>query len=339
MSVLLEVDGLAKRFPVYRGVFRRKVGEVRAVDGVSFSLRRGETIALVGESGCGKTTAGRAILRLIEPDAGSVRLDGVELTTLSAEALRKKRRQMQIVFQDPYSSLNPRLTVGETLSGPMALYGIARGDAAEELARELLVRVGLQARYASRYPHEFSGGQRQRIGIARAIAVEPSLVVADEAVSALDVSVQAQIINLLMDLRDEMNLAYVFIAHDLAVVRHIADSVAVMYLGRISEVASRDALFAAPRHPYTQALLSAIPRPEPRRKRQRFVLRGDVPSPMNPPTGCPFHTRCPLAWSRCREEEPEAISVGESHRVACHLYATETSPVSIHDPEGAKNRR
>lgn len=339
MSALLEVHGLVKRFPVHRGVFRRKVGEVRAVDGISFSLEQGETIALVGESGCGKTTAGRAILRLIEPDAGSVKLEGIELTRLDAEALRRKRRQMQIVFQDPYSSLNPRLTVGETLSGPMSLHGIATGAAAEDRARELLVRVGLQARYASRYPHEFSGGQRQRIGIARAIAVEPSLVVADEAVSALDVSVQAQIINLLMDLRDEMGLGYVFIAHDLAVVRHIADTIAVMYLGRLSETAPRDALFSAPRHPYTQALLSAIPRPTPGQRRRRFVLQGDVPSPIDPPSGCSFHTRCPLAWSRCREEPPPEHSVDGGHRVACHLYESDPAPVSIYDPDTAKSRR
>ncbi|MEL6545065.1 MAG: dipeptide ABC transporter ATP-binding protein [Myxococcota bacterium] len=338
MTVLLEVRDLAKRFPVRRGLLRRRVGWVHAVSGVSFSLAAGETLALVGESGCGKTTTGRAILRLVEPDEGQVWISGTEITSLGAEALRQMRRKMQIVFQDPYSSLNPRMTVGQTLSGPMLLHGLASESDVSSRVSELLERVGLQAGYASRYPHEFSGGQRQRIGIARAIAVQPSLIVADEAVSALDVSVQAQIINLLSDLRDEMGLGYLFIAHDLSVVRHIADTVAVMYLGRIVEFARRDTLFSEARHPYTQALLSAVPRPNPRANKTRMVLSGEVPSPMNPPSGCAFHSRCPLAFDRCRTERPAKHLVSSDHSVACHLYQNEHGPVSIDDREGARLR-
>jgi oligopeptide/dipeptide ABC transporter ATP-binding protein len=334
-GALLDVRGLEKHFPVLKGVLRRQVGTVKAVDGISFTLGRRETIALVGESGCGKTTAGRSLLRLIEPTGGEILFRGTELRALRGEALREMRRHMQIVFQDPFSSLNPRQTVGEAIGRPLLLHGMAQ-DAreAERLAKDVLARVGLQPKYTSRYPHEFSGGQRQRIGVARAIALRPDLVVCDEAVSALDVSVQAQVVNLLVELQEELGLSYVFIAHDLAVVRHIADKVAVMYLGRIVEIAGTDPLFEAPRHPYTQALLSAIPEADPRRNRKHFVLSGEVPNPIDPPTGCHFHTRCPLAWDRCRTEVPADHAVAPDHLVKCHLYDGNTEPVPLPVPAG-----
>jgi oligopeptide/dipeptide ABC transporter ATP-binding protein len=317
-SPLLEVRGLAKHFPVRRGVFGRVRGAVRAVDGVDFDLARAETLGVVGESGCGKSTLGRLVLRLIEPSAGQVRFDGVDLGTLDAAALRSRRRAMQIIFQDPYSSLNPRMTVGQTLAEPLALHGLHAGRERDRVA-ELLRIVGLAPEHSRRYPHEFSGGQRQRIGIARALAVEPALIVCDEAVSALDVSVQAQVVNLLQDLQRRYGLAYVFIAHDLAVVRHIAHRVAVMYLGRIVELAETRALFAAPRHPYTQALLAAIPLPQPGLERAGAVVAGDVPSPMAPPSGCHFHTRCPHARALCSEVVPP-LETDAGHRVACHFW-------------------
>jgi oligopeptide/dipeptide ABC transporter ATP-binding protein len=290
---LLAVRDLVKHFPVSRGVFRRHVGAVRAVDGISLDVMPGETLALVGESGCGKTTAGRSILRLIEPTSGEIRFDGVDVRALAGEALRRLRRQMQIIFQDPFSSLNPRMTVGAIVREGLTIHQLAEGAAADARVRELLDEVGLRADVASRYPHEVAGGQRQRIGIARALAVQPRFIVCDEPVSALDVSVQAQVINLLEDLQREHRLAYLFIAHDLSVVEHIADRVAVMYLGRIVEHADGAELYRQPIMPYTQALLSAVPIPDPTRERQRIILSGDVPSPANPPTGCPFHPRCP----------------------------------------------
>ncbi|WP_135467215.1 ABC transporter ATP-binding protein [Crenalkalicoccus roseus] len=328
-SPLLEVEDLAKHWPVRRGlILARQVGTVRAVDGVSFHLRRGETLALVGESGCGKSTTARLVLRLIEPSRGALRFDGEDITALSGASLRRMRRRMQIIFQDPYASLNPRLTVGEAIAEPMLVHGI--GDAASRAARvrELLGLVGLASFHAERYPHEFSGGQRQRIGIARALSVQPELIVCDEPVSALDVSIQAQVVNLLKDLQARFGLAYLFIAHDLAVVKHMADRVAVMYLGRIVEIADKRALFADPRHPYTRALLSAIPHPDPARRGRVKPLGGDVPSPMNPPPGCRFHTRCPHAAAICREREPPAVEVAPGHRSACH-FARELPPAGL----------
>ena len=320
-SALLQVDGLVKHFPVRRGLFGRVAGAVRAVDGVSLQIAAGETLGVVGESGCGKSTLGRLVLRLIEPSAGRVRFDGSDLGLLSAAALRAQRRAMQIIFQDPYSSLNPRMTVGQTLAEPLMLHGLHTGRHRERVT-ELLQTVGLAPEHAQRYPHEFSGGQRQRIGIARALAVEPKLIVCDEAVSALDVSVQAQVVNLLQDLQSRFGLAYLFIAHDLAVVKHIATRIAVMYLGRIVEIGTKDALFAAPRHPYTQALLAAIPLPEPAQspaRRERVLLAGDVPSPMNPPSGCHFHPRCAHARALCSQLAP-ALEAHDGHAVACHFW-------------------
>jgi oligopeptide/dipeptide ABC transporter ATP-binding protein len=316
---LLEVENLEKHYAVKRGlVLARTVGAVRAVDGVSFHLDRGETLALVGESGCGKSTTARLVLRLIEPTAGTIRFEQEDITQLAGAELRARRRKMQIVFQDPYASLDPRMRVGTTLAEPMAVHGI--GDVASRAARvaELLRLVGLAPYHAERFPHEFSGGQRQRIGIARALAVEPALMVCDEPVSALDVSIQAQVLNLLASLRDRLGLSYLFIAHDLAVVRHVADRVAVMYLGRIVETAPKRDLFAAPLHPYTQALLSAIPLPDPRARRVRLATEGEPPSPLNPPRGCHFHPRCPHATDRCREEAPALRALGPGHQVACH---------------------
>ncbi len=327
---LLRVEGLTKHFPVLRGFLRRHVGTVRAVDDVSFTLGRKKTLAVVGESGCGKTTAGRALLRLVEPDKGHVWFRGKDVPTLEAAELREMRRHMQIIFQDPFSSLNPRHTIGQIIGRPLVLHKVvANMTEAEDRVRDLLARVGLQPKYISRYPHEFSGGQRQRIGIARAIALRPEFVVCDEAVSALDVSVRAQVLNLLMDLQEEFGLSYVFVTHDLSVVRHIADDVVVMYLGQIVERAPRDSLFGRPSHPYTQALLSAAPEPDPAKRRKRIVLQGDVPSPMNPPSGCRFHTRCPLAFARCRVDTPAQHVVADGHVVACHLYDGRTEPIDL----------
>jgi|GEM_PF-201364 len=317
---LLQVRGLKKYFPIHKGLFGKHVADVKAVDGVDLDIYPRETLGVVGESGCGKTTVGRTILRLIEPTAGSAHFDGQDVFALEKPALRAMRRHMQIIFQDPYSSLNPRMTVGSIIGDALELHGIARGDERFERAKELLVRVGLQASYINRYPHEFSGGQRQRIGIARAVALNPRFIVCDESVSALDVSVQAQILNLLMDLQEEYQLSYMFIAHDLSVVRHIARRVAVMYLGRVVELSPTTDLFEAPLHPYTQALLSAIPQPDPSRRKQRVILQGDVPNPINPPPGCHFHTRCPLAFDRCSVEAPVTQEARDGHFVACHLY-------------------
>jgi len=316
---LLEVRDLVKHFPIRRGPFGRAAGQVRAVDGVSFDVRQGEVLGLVGESGCGKTTTGRCILRLIEPTSGTVRFDGQDITRLSRRELRPLRRQMQVIFQDPYSSLNPRLTVGSMLGEALAIHGLAHGAKARSRVAELLELVGLSPGHARRYPHEFSGGQRQRIGVARALAVEPRLIVADEPVSALDVSIQAQIVNLLQDLQRKMELTYLFVAHDLSVVEHISDRVAVMYLGRIVELAAAETLYRAPRHPYTVSLLSAIPVPDPARRRSRIVLQGDVPSPASPPAGCSFHPRCPIARERCSREEPALREVAPGHVSACHF--------------------
>jgi oligopeptide/dipeptide ABC transporter ATP-binding protein len=324
---LLEVRDLTKHFPIRHGVFGRATGQVRAVDGISFTLAPGEVLGLVGESGCGKTTAGRCILRLIEPTSGQVRFGGREVTALGASELRHLRREMQIVFQDPYSSLNPRLTVGSMIAEPLAIHGIARGAAARDRVAELLTRVGLSPEHAPRYPHEFSGGQRQRIGIARALAVGPKLIVADEPVSALDVSIQAQIVNLLRDLQRTMGLTYLFIAHDLSVVEHLSNRVAVMYLGQIVELAPSAPLYRGPRHPYTVALLSAIPVPDPKRRRRRVMLGGDVPSPAQPPTGCRFHPRCFMARDVCRTEAPALREVSPGHWSACH-FAEEVTPPS-----------
>jgi len=322
---LLQVRDLKKYFPIHKGLFGRHVGDVRAVDGICFDLHSKTTLGLVGESGCGKTTAGRSLLRLIEPTGGSALLDGRDLFTMDTETLRATRADLQIIFQDPFSSLNPRQTVGAIIGDSLELHGIAQGDEKFEMAKTLLERVGLQASYVNRYPHEFSGGQRQRIGIARAVALKPRIIVCDEAVSALDVSVQAQVINLLEDLQEEFGLSYIFIAHDLSVVRHISDEIAVMYLGRIVEKTRCDELFANPLHPYTQALLSAIPVPKPGRKKDRIVLQGDVPTPINPPDGCHFHPRCPYAKDRCRAEAPAIQNVGD-HEVACHLVEEGQSP-------------
>ncbi|MCC6377383.1 MAG: dipeptide ABC transporter ATP-binding protein [Burkholderiales bacterium] len=316
---LLRVENLVKHFPIRTGFFARASGAVRAVDGVSFDVAVGETLALVGESGCGKSTTGRLILRLIEPTSGKVTFGGEELTRLTEGELRRHRRAMQIIFQDPFASLNPRMTVGQTLEEPLALHGLADGNRASRV-REILRLVGLAPEHARRYPHEFSGGQRQRIGIARALAVEPRLIVCDEPVSALDVSIQAQVVNLLRDLQARFGLSYVFIAHDLAVVKFIATRIAVMYLGRIVEYAGKHDLFDEPRHPYTQALLSSIPIPRPGIARRRIPLEGDVPTPSNPPSGCRFRTRCPHARPRCAEEAPALEATADGHAVACHYW-------------------
>ena len=327
MTPLLRVENLVKHFPVRKGLFGRADGAVRAVDGVSFDLGVGETLALVGESGCGKSTTGRLVLRLLEPTAGVVRFDGVDVFGYSDADMRAQRRAMQIIFQDPFASLNPRMTVGQTLEEPLALHGLAVGRRSERV-RELLNLVGLPAEYARRYPHEFSGGQRQRIGIARALAVEPRMIVCDEPVSALDVSIQAQVVNLLVDLQRRFGLAYIFIAHDLAVVKFIATRIAVMYLGKIVEHADKRALFREPRHPYTQALLSSIPVPQPTLERRRMLLAGDVPSPSDPPSGCRFRTRCPYARQKCADEEPPLDAGADGHAVACHFWR-EIAPPAI----------
>jgi len=316
---LMEVSGLAKHYPMRRGlVMARNVGTVRAVDGVSFKLFRGETLALVGESGCGKSTTARLVLRLIEPTGGEVWFEGSNITSLRGDPMRKLRRRMQIVFQDPFASLNPRMTVAEILEEPLIVHAIGDRVARRARVNQLLGLVGLVPYHAGRYPHEFSGGQRQRIGIARALAVEPALVVCDEPVSALDVSIQAQVVNLLKDLQTRLGLSYLFIAHDLAVVKHVADRVAVMYLGRIVEIGPKDRVFANPRHPYTRVLLSAIPRPDPHRKLARQVAGGDVPSPADIPPGCRFHTRCAYVIDRCRSEDPGLHTIEPGHLSACH---------------------
>ena len=318
---LVEVQNLVKYYPVTAGVLRRKVGDVKAVDGVSFDIERGETLGLVGESGCGKTTTGRCILQLQEITGGRVLFEGHDLVQLKAEALRRMRRHMQLIFQDPFASLDPRMTAGAIVGEPLRVHDIARGKAYREQVVELLKMVELQPTVATRYPHEFSGGQRQRLGIARALAVRPAFIVCDEPVSALDVSIQGQIISLLMRLREELNLTYLFIAHDLAVVRNISDRVAVMYLGKIMEITTSDRLYDSPLHPYTISLLSAVPIPDPvvDRTRERIILKGDVPSPMNPPSGCPFHTRCPHATDICKAEVPALKLSGPDHWTACHL--------------------
>jgi peptide/nickel transport system ATP-binding protein/oligopeptide transport system ATP-binding protein len=316
-ETVLKVKGLKKHFPVHRGLLSRVAAHVFAVDGVTFEIGRGETLCLVGESGCGKSTVARSITRLEEPTAGTIELNGVDITKLDQESLRAKRREMQIVFQDPYSSLNPRLSAGAIVSEPLTNFGIADGAELEHRVAQLFARVGLRADSMAKYPHEFSGGQRQRLGIARALAVNPRLIVADEPVSALDVSVQAQVLNLLIDLQDEFQLAYLFVSHDLAVVEHIGHRVAVMYLGRIVELADNADLFEKPLHPYTEALLAAAPVPEPGLKRRRPIIQGDVPSPISPPSGCHFHTRCPYALPDCSVMDPPLLEVSPGHHVAC----------------------
>jgi oligopeptide transport system ATP-binding protein len=323
---LIEVEDLKVHFPIRSGIFQTEVGTVKAVDGITFQVRKGETLGLVGESGCGKSTTGRAMIRLREPTAGRVTFDGIELGTLKSEALRKMRRRMQIIFQDPYGSLDPRMTVGSIVSEPIETHKLAKGDARKERVADLLRIVGLDPTYVSRYPHEFSGGQRQRIGVARALAVEPEFIVCDEPISALDVSIQAQVLNLLTDLREQLGLTYLFIAHDLSVVKHISDRVAVMYLGKIVEIGPPENMYAAPGHPYTRALLSAVPVPDPEseRKRKRVILTGDVPSPVNPPEGCRFHTRCWLYErlgkpEECRTIDPPVRILHGDHGAACHF--------------------
>jgi oligopeptide transport system ATP-binding protein len=317
---LLEVKNLVKYFPVTTGVLRRKVGDVKAVDDVSFSIRKGETLGLVGESGCGKTTTGRCVLKLHDITSGQVIFQGKDLSNAKGEELRRMRRHMQLIFQDPYASLDPRMTAGAIIGEPLLVHGIARGKEYHRQIDELLEMVELPTSVASRFPHEFSGGQRQRLGIARALAVRPAFIVCDEPVSALDVSIQAQVITLLMRLREELNLTYLFIAHDLAIVRNISDRVIVMYLGKIMEVTTSDHLYDNPLHPYTKSLLSAVPIPDPvvDRTRERIVLQGDVPSPVNPPSGCPFHTRCPIATDICKTDVPEIRVVADDHYAACH---------------------
>jgi len=321
---LLHVENLKMHFPITKGIiFQRQVGAVKAVDGVSFDLYPGETLGLVGESGCGKSTTGRAILQLYRPTAGEVVFEGTDLTKIKGERLRKMRRRMQMIFQDPYASLNPRMTVGSIVSEPLEVHGIGKNrKERQERVQELLKIVGLNPYFVNRYPHEFSGGQRQRIGVARALAVNPTFIVADEPISALDVSIQAQVINLMEDLQQDLGLTYLFIAHDLSVVRHISNRIAVMYLGKIVELADRDALYENPMHPYTQALLSAVPIPDPviEHQRQRIILEGDVPSPINPPHGCNFNTRCPRVMDICREKDPEFKDYGDGHYAACFLY-------------------
>lgn len=320
---LLQVTGLKKYFPVRSGLFSRVSAWVQAVDDVTFHLKQGETLGLVGESGCGKTTVGRSILRLMEPTAGEVMFEGKNVLTLTPRELRKTRRRMQIIFQDPYSSLNPRMTIGAIVAEPLKIHEIAKGQDLQDQVNQLFIRVGLRPEHQSRYPHEFSGGQRQRVGIARALALNPKFIVCDEAVSALDVSIQAQILNLLRDLQQEFHLSYLFITHDLNVVQYLADRIAVMYVGKFAEVAPAEDLFATPKHPYTQALLSANPVPDPTAPPKRIILPGDVPSPLHPPAGCRFHPRCPEVMDVCKTVEPTLTHIGppeKGHQVWCHLY-------------------
>ncbi|MCZ2128431.1 MAG: dipeptide ABC transporter ATP-binding protein [Anaerolineales bacterium] len=320
-EILLKVENLKMHFPIYRGIFQRQVGAVHAVDGVDFEVYRGETLGLVGESGCGKSTTGRAILQLYKPTEGQVHFEGVDLVKLRGEEMRKMRRKMQMVFQDPYASLNPRMTVEQIVSEPLVVHNVLSGKELQERVKELLELVGLNPAFATRYPHEFSGGQRQRVGVARAIALNPSFIICDEPISALDVSIQAQVVNLLEELQEKFNLTYLFIAHDLSMVRHISKRVAVMYLGVVMELAPRDELYDHPLHPYTQALLSAVPIPDPvaDAERSRTILEGDVPSPVNPPSGCRFRTRCPIAQEICAQERPVFREMKPGHFVACHF--------------------
>ncbi len=316
---VLEAVDLKKHFPVKKGILRKTVGQVYAVDGVSFSIGEGETLGMVGESGCGKSTVARTVLRLVEPTSGSIRLDGHDVTRLGKTELRPYRRQMQMIFQDPFSSLNPRMSAGDIVGEPLLVHGLANAKEREQQVADIFDQVGLRRAQMKAFPHEFSGGQRQRISIARALALNPKLIVADEPVSALDVSIHAQVINLMMDLQREKRLSYLFIAHDLAVVEHISHRIAVMYLGRIVEYADKHTLFTNPQHPYTEALLSAVPVPNPKLKRSKRLLQGDVPSPINPPPGCTFHTRCPYAEARCKVEVPKLTEISPGHGVSCHL--------------------
>ncbi|WP_100374068.1 ABC transporter ATP-binding protein [Bacillus sp. FJAT-45037] len=320
-DILLEVNGLKKHFPIKKGMFQRTVGHVKAVDDISFFVKRGETFGLVGESGCGKSTIGRTLMRLYEPTEGQIIFDGKDISNVNERELHPFRKDLQMVFQDPFSSLNPRKTVQTILKEPLSVHGMYKGKARQEFIEDLMEKVGLNPEYANRYPHEFSGGQRQRIGIARALTLNPKLIIGDEPVSALDVSVQSQVLNLFKDLQDEFGLTYLFIAHDLGVVKHISDRIGVMYLGKMMEVANKKDLYSEPLHPYTQALLSAVPRAHPTEvKRERIILTGEIPSPSNPPTGCVFHTRCPVAMDECKERMPVYKEVKKDHFVACHLY-------------------
>ena len=338
MTALLTVNELTKYFPVKRGVLARVVAQVKAVDGITFDVARGETLGLVGESGSGKTTVGRCILRLIEPTSGTITFNGTSVRELDSGDMRRMRRDMQIVFQDPYASLNPRMTVGSIVAEPLIIHGVSNGTEREQRVAQLLEKVGLQPEYRKRYPHEFSGGQRQRIGVARALATNPKFLVLDEPVSALDVSVQAQVVNLLQDLQDELGLTYLFIAHDLSVVEHISTRVAVMYLGKVMELAPRAALYANPLHPYTKALLSAVPIPDPKVKKSRIILKGDIPTPLNPPTGCVFHTRCPIAqFPICKDVVPPLIEHQPGQLAACH-FAGEAVPGEGKRSEGVDSR-
>lgn len=324
---VLEVSGLKKHFPLKKGLLRRTAGYVYAVDGVSFSVAEGETLGLVGESGCGKSTVARAVMRLVEPTAGSIRLGGRDVTHLGKAEMRPYRREMQIIFQDPFASLDPRMSAGDIVGEPLLVHGEARGSELNERVAALFKQVGLRPEQMRGYPHEFSGGQRQRVCIARALALNPKLIVGDEPVSALDVSIQAQVINLMVDLQQEKRLSYLFIAHDLAVVEHISHWIAVMYLGRIVEYADKETLFRRPLHPYTEALLSAVPIPDPKIKRKKQILQGDVPSPVNPPPGCAFHTRCPHVMPRCKTEAPQLVEMAPGNLVACHLHEGKSPPV------------
>ena len=314
---ILEVQDLKKHFPIQRGLFARQVGAIKAVDGISFHIHKGETFGLVGESGCGKSTTARLLIRLLEPTSGTIKFAGQDILKLDRSEIRSLRKEIQLIFQDPYSSLNPRMTIGEIVGEPLIIHGVAQGKDKDRRVQQLLEVVGLGPYHAKRYPHEFSGGQRQRVGIARALALSPQLIICDEPVSALDVSIQAQVLNLLQDLQKKFDLTYLFIAHNLSVVKHVSDRIGVMYLGKIVEIAPKDRLYASPKHPYTQALLSAIPVADPRVKKQRIILEGDVPSPLNPPTGCRFHTRCGEVGPRCREVEPPLEEVEPGHFVAC----------------------